>query len=77
MVSALSWKSSFKKMNKPKGDMINIVKIKMEKRKVYEDFKRIFGSEPPNVGASAIMSDSDNIGGVAEAFYDDIILLKQ
>jgi len=48
-----------------------------EKRNVYEDFKRIFGAEPPNVGAVAIMSDSDNTGGVAEAFYDDLMLLKQ
>jgi hypothetical protein len=48
-----------------------------EKRNVFEDYKRIFGSEPPRVGAIAIMSDSDNTGGVAEAFYDDIILLRQ
>jgi hypothetical protein len=48
-----------------------------EKRNVFEDFKRIFGSEPPQVGAIAIMSDSDNTGGAAEAFYDDLILLKK
>jgi hypothetical protein len=48
-----------------------------EKRNVYDDFKKIFGSEPPNAGAIAIMSDSDNTGGVAEAFYDDIMLLKK
>lgn len=48
-----------------------------EKQNVFEDFKRIFGSDPPQAGAIAIMSDSDNTGGVAEAFYDDIILLRQ
>lgn len=48
-----------------------------EKRNVYEDYKRIFGGEPPMAGAIAIMSDSDNTGGVAEAFYDDLILLKR
>lgn len=48
-----------------------------EKRNVFQDFKTFFGKEPPNVGAIAIMSDSDNTGGVAEAFYDDVILLKQ
>lgn len=48
-----------------------------EKRNVYEDYKRIFGGEPPMAGAIAIMSDSDNTGGVAEAFYDDVMLLKQ
>ena len=48
-----------------------------EKRNVYEDYERIFGSEPPKVGAIAIMSDSDNTGGVAEAYYDDLMLLKK
>ena len=36
----------------------------------------IFGEEPPKVGAVAIMSDSDNSGGIAEAFFDDLMLLK-
>jgi len=48
-----------------------------EKRNVYQDFKMIFGEAPPKAGAIAIMSDSDNTGGVAEAFYDDILFLKQ
>lgn len=48
-----------------------------EKRNVYEDYKRIFGSEPPRAGAIAIMSDSDNTGGIAEAYYDDVMLLKK
>lgn len=47
-----------------------------EKRNVYQDFKQIFGEEPPEVGAIAIMSDSDNTGGRAEAFYDDFMLLR-
>jgi len=45
-----------------------------EKRNVYEDYKRIFKKEPPKAGAIAIMSDSDNTGGRAEAFYDDFVI---
>jgi hypothetical protein len=45
-----------------------------EKRNIYEDYKKLFGSDPPRVGAIAVLTDSDNTGGVAEAFYDDFIL---
>lgn len=45
-----------------------------EKRNVYEDYGRIFSEEPPEVGAIAVMSDADNTGGKAEAFYDDFVL---
>ena len=48
-----------------------------EKRNVYKDYKRIFSEEPPEVGAIAVMSDSDNTSGKAEALYDDFILTKQ
>ena len=47
-----------------------------EKRNVYQDYKRIFKEEPPKAGAIAIMSDSDNSGGRAEAFYDDFVISK-
>jgi hypothetical protein len=47
-----------------------------ETRNVFEDYRRIFGSDPPKVGAIAVMSDGDNTGDIAEAFYDDFILLK-
>ena len=36
---------------------------------------RIFGEEPPEAGAVAIMTDTDNTGESAVAFYDDIRLL--
>lgn len=47
-----------------------------EKRNVYEDYRRLFGSNPPKVKAVAVMTDSDNTGGRAEAFYDDFVLKK-
>ena len=47
-----------------------------EKRNVYEDYRRLFGSDPPKAGAIAVMTDADNTGGLAEAYYDDFILFK-
>ncbi|MDE2216399.1 MAG: DUF3047 domain-containing protein [Planctomycetota bacterium] len=43
-----------------------------ERRNVYEDFKLLFGKEPPPVGGVAIMTDTDNTGESAIAYYDDI-----
>jgi hypothetical protein len=43
-----------------------------EKRNVYEDFQKAFGSEPPLVGAVAIMTDTDNSLSTAEAYYDEL-----
>ncbi|HXV22300.1 MAG TPA: DUF3047 domain-containing protein [Desulfuromonadales bacterium] len=43
-----------------------------ERRNVYEDYRLLFGEEPPRVGAIAIMTDTDNTGGSATAWYDDI-----
>ena len=43
-----------------------------EKRNVYEDFKKAFGRRPGEVGAIAIMTDSDNSISTAEANYDEI-----
>lgn len=43
-----------------------------EQRNVYEDFKMVFGEEPPRAGAIAIMTDTDNTGESATAYYDDI-----
>lgn len=43
-----------------------------EKRNVYEDYKRLFGAEPPKINYVAIMTDTDDSGGEAVAYYDDI-----
>jgi hypothetical protein len=45
-------------------------------RNVYEDFKRAFGEEPPRVRSIAIMTDTDNTGEVAEAYYGDLSFLR-
>lgn len=46
------------------------------RRNVLEDYRRLFGDEPPKVGAIAIMTDTDNTGESATACYDDIRLEK-
>lgn len=41
-------------------------------RNIYDDYKKYFGKEPPNVGAIAIMTDADNTESTAIAQYNDI-----
>ncbi|PLY03087.1 MAG: hypothetical protein C0623_02525 [Desulfuromonas sp.] len=52
-------------------------KWQSERRNVYADYRRIFGEEPRLVGAIAIMTDSDNTGTSARAWYDDLQLSKE
>jgi hypothetical protein len=47
-----------------------------ERRNVREDYRKLFGEEPPAVGAIAIMTDTDNTGASAEAWYDDLQIEK-
>jgi hypothetical protein len=51
-------------------------KWRSETRNVYEDYKRAFGEEPPPVRSIGIMTDSDNTGVDAEAYYGDITFLR-
>jgi len=48
-----------------------------EERNVYEDYKRAFGEEPPMNSGVAILTDTDNTGESAEAYYGDIVLKKR
>jgi hypothetical protein len=45
-----------------------------EERNVYEDYRKLFGEDPPPIGAVALMTDTDNTGGEATAYYGDITL---
>ncbi len=47
-----------------------------EERNVYEDYKRAFKEEPPIISGVAIMTDTDNTGESATAYYGDIIFKK-
>ena len=46
-------------------------------RNLVEDYRRAFGEEPPSVGAIAIMTDTDNTGETAVAWYGDIQALRE
>jgi len=47
-----------------------------EERNLYEDFKKAFGYEPPMISGVAIMTDTDNTGESATAYYGDIVFRK-
>lgn len=51
-------------------------KWRSETRNVYEDYKRAFGEEPPPIRSIGIMTDSDNTGTDAEAYYGDILFQR-
>jgi hypothetical protein len=43
-----------------------------ERRDVKADYRRLFGSEPGEIAAVALMTDTDNTGSAAAAWYGDI-----
>jgi hypothetical protein len=48
-----------------------------EERNVYGDYKQAFGEEPPKISGVAIMTDTDNTGESATAYYGDILFEKR
>lgn len=47
-----------------------------EKRNLYQDYRALFGEEPPAVIGLAVMTDTDNTGEKAVAYYRDISLCR-
>jgi len=45
-----------------------------EEHDLLADYRRLFGADPQEAGAIAIMTDTDNTGSSAEAWYGDISL---
>lgn len=45
-----------------------------EERNLLDDYRRLFGGDPPQAGAIAIMTDTDNTGESVRAWYDDLML---
>lgn len=45
-----------------------------EERDILADYRRLFGGEPRGIGAIAIMTDTDNTGAEATAWYGDITI---
>lgn len=48
-----------------------------EERNLYGDYKQAFGEEPPKISGVAIMTDTDNTGESATAYYGDILFEKR
>jgi len=48
-----------------------------EERNVYEDYRLAFGEEPPIISGVAIMTDTDNTGETATAYFGDIRFEKK
>ncbi len=47
-------------------------KWRSEERNYVDDYRRYFGTPPPDLEAVGIMTDTDNTGGSVEAWYGDI-----
>jgi hypothetical protein len=47
------------------------------RRNIVEDYRRAFGEPPPDVSAIAIMTDTDNTGESALAWYGDIFASRR
>ncbi len=45
-----------------------------ESHDIYKDFRRIIGGEPPRIAGIAVMTDTDDTGERAVAYYDAITL---
>lgn len=54
----------------------NVNRWMAEERNIYEDYKAAFGEEPPLISGVAIMTDTDNTGESATAYYGDIVFKK-
>ena len=48
----------------------------VESRNIYEDYKAAFGEEPGRITGIAVMTDTDNTGESAMAYYGDIFLRR-
>ncbi len=49
----------------------------VQQRNIYDDYVRAFGEEPPAILGIAFMTDTDNTGEAATAFYGDVRLLPR
>ncbi len=46
----------------------------LERVNIDEDYRKLFGAEPPEIEFIAVMTDTDNTGESAVAYFDDIVL---
>ena len=50
---------------------------KVEKRNILEDYRMVYGEEPPPISGITIMTDSDNTGESTRAYFGKITLSKE
>ncbi len=55
----------------------NIGRWVEEERNLRDDYRAAFGEEPPKVNGVAIMTDTDNTGESAVAYYGDILFRRK
>lgn len=55
----------------------NVGKWMTETRNVYEDYKALFGEEPPAIGGITLMIDSDDTQSSAESYFTHIRIEKE
>jgi hypothetical protein len=48
-----------------------------EERNIYEDYMKAFNEEPSMISGVAVMTDTDNTGESATAYYGDILFRKE
>jgi len=49
----------------------------LERRNVYDDYQQAFGEDPPLISGVGIMTDTDNTGASATAYYGDIVFKRE
>jgi hypothetical protein len=48
-----------------------------EKRNILDDYRKVFGEDPPPISGITIMTDSDNTGETTRAYFGKITLSKE
>jgi hypothetical protein len=47
-----------------------------ERRNLVEDYRQLFGEEPPDEAMVAVMTDTDQTQEAVQAWYDEIRLVR-
>lgn len=55
----------------------NVGSWQIVRRNLVDDYRKAFGTDPPKKFRIAVMTDTDNTGGKAQAWYDDLRLEKK
>jgi hypothetical protein len=48
-----------------------------ETRNIVDDYRRLFGGDPPRIAGVAVMTDTDDTGERAVAWYDALAFLAR